>query len=258
MRRFWRRRTETQDPRVVMAVLRNLPGVKPRRSLILCTDERTGSHFLAELLAATGRLGRAYEYFNTEWMQTHYADYPVERLGQLDWAMRLGTTANGVFSVKLHPWTMDVLAGVIDITRVWPMPCFVHLTRTDLLGQAISLHKAEQTRAYTSWSEPQAQPTYDGNRLRRLVHELALRRERWEMYFARNGITPLRLTYEDIVTEPKATVRAVARHVGVGLAARRTRVPWFRFDRHADTVNTEWRQKFISEYKDTALLDKLD
>lgn len=254
---MWWRRTRTEDSRVVMAALRDLPGVAPRQSVILCTDERTGSHYLAERLAATGRLGRAYEYFNTEWMRTQYEDYPEDRGGQLDWAMRLGTTANGVFSVKLHPWTMDALAGTIDITRDWPAPCFVHLTRLDLLGQAISLHKAEQNRAYTSWTVPQAEAAYDGARIGALVRELAIRRERWEVYFARNGMTPLRLTYEALLTDPAGAVAAVARHAGVRLTGIRSRGAWFRFDRQADAVNAAWRARFLADYKNTALLDDL-
>lgn len=249
--------TETFDPAEVTTRLRETQSPEPRQTLILCTDERTGSHYLAQLLAATEQLGRAYEYFNTPWMKAHYADYPEDVPGQLVWAKRLGTTANGFFSLKLHPWAMDRISPHIDLCRDLPEPHFVLLRRRDLLAQALSLHKAQSTQKFTSWSENQSDPVYDGSRIRSLLSELAMRRERWELYFARNGIQPLYIDYEQLQSEPEAVVGRVACHAGLPAIPTMRQTEWYRFERQSDRINDEWRERFLAEYADTRFLDEL-
>jgi LPS sulfotransferase NodH len=249
--------TQIFDPAEVATRLRETEAPAPRRTLILCTDERTGSHYLAQLLAATEQLGRAYEYFNTPWMKEHYADYPEDVPGQLLWAKRLGTTSNGYFSLKLHPWAMDRIAPYLDLCRDLPEPQFVSLQRRDLLAQALSLHKAQSTQKFTSWSQNKSEPVYDGARIRALVSELALRRERWEIYFARNGIRPLYIDYEQLQSEPQAVVGRVAGHAGLTATPPMRQTDWYRFEQQSDHINEAWRERFLAEYADTRFLDAL-
>jgi LPS sulfotransferase NodH len=224
----------------------------------LCTDERTGSHFLAQLLASTGVLGRAYEYFNTHWMKRHYADYPEAVPDQLVWAKKLGTTPNAVFSLKLHAWTLDRISTAIDIRRDFPSPVFVLLRRDDLLGQAISLVKAHYTLAFTSWSETKGKPVYDGKRLRATLCNLAIRRERWEVFFARTGVVPYRVDYSQLVQHPYDVAFEIGKHAGVRERAIVNRHSWYRFERQSDSINDEWRQRFIREFGDDHRLDTFD
>lgn len=249
--------SQTFDPAEVTRRLRDVTSPTPRQTVILCTDERTGSHYLAQLLAATEQLGRAYEYFNTPWMRDHYPDYPEDVPGQLLWAKRLGTTANGYLSLKLHPWAMDRIAPHLDLCRDLPEPHFVALQRRDLLAQALSLHKAQSTQKFTSWSETKSEPVYDGARIRALLSELALRRERWELYFARNGLKPLYVDYEQLQSEPEAVVGRVARHAGLAAVPPMRQTGWYQFERQSDRINEEWRQRFLADYADTRFLDEL-
>jgi LPS sulfotransferase NodH len=251
------RSTRPKPPTKIAEEQRALPPVELKKSLILCTDERTGSHHLAALLASTGVLGRAYEYFNGAWMQLHYPEYPGGVLQQLEWAKRLGTTANGVFSIKLHPWAMDRISPYVDIGRDLPEPRFVLLQRKDVLGQAISLYKAHQTGVYTSggWVPERGRPSYNGDDILKLVQSLLVRQARWEAYFARNGITALRLDYDDIVSSPHRCVYQISRLAGIAERAIIGRATWYRFDRQSDEINEAWREQFIADFSGTGHLD---
>jgi LPS sulfotransferase NodH len=241
----------------ITRALRDITSPEPTKTIILCTDERTGSHLLAEILASTGLLGRAYEYFNTSWLKEHYDDYPDDVTDQLSWAKRLGTTSNGVLSLKLHPWTMDRISPYLDLCRDLPDPRFVLLHRNDLLGQAISLHKAQSTRSYTSWSKAVSDPTYDGQRIAALLSELAVRRQRWEVYFSRNGLQPYRVEYEQLRRAAAEVVAGIARAVEIGERPIIGRDAWYRFDRQSDEINDQWRERFLAEFRDTRSLDIL-
>jgi len=66
----------------------------PDRSLVLATDERTGSEWLCQLLGATGRLGPS-EYLITDWMRRFIPDYPADVAAQVAIAHRSALQRTG-------------------------------------------------------------------------------------------------------------------------------------------------------------------
>lgn len=77
-----------------------------KRGYLICSTERTGSSLLALALHSTGVAGHPYEYFNpvllhTPWMQAILDGSAMLGPGIANIFDR-GTTANGVFGVKLH------------------------------------------------------------------------------------------------------------------------------------------------------------
>jgi LPS sulfotransferase NodH len=230
----------------------------PEKTILLCTDERTGSHLLSQHLATTGMLGRPYEYFNTHWMRSHHEGYPEEVPEQLQEAVRQGMTPNGVLGLKMHPWAMDRVLPHIDLARDLGQVSFVLLTREDVLGQAISLLKAKQTDVWVGGRPaitPRGTARYDGPELLDIVRDLLGRRARWELYFARNGVVPLRTTYEEVMADPQAVVERIAAHAGVEENCELGRERWYSFDRQSDEINEEWRRRFTAEFSDLQVLD---
>ena len=72
---------------------------------------------------------------------------------------------------------------------------------------------------------------------------------RWQFYFAKNGIEPLELWYEDVAASPAAAVERVARLVGIPAPplpepSRLT----LRIQR--DEVSEAWRARFLAESAD--------
>ena len=79
-------------------------------------------------------------------------------------------------------------------------------------------------------------------------------RTRWQLFFARNGVAPLRLVYEGALKVPDATVAAVARFVGVEepVVAAPERIAMAV---QRDAINAEWRERFIAEFGDPDVID---
>ena len=227
----------------------------PTRSIVLCTEERTGSHYLCALMASTGVMGKPYEYFNEIRMRKHYPDYPDDPKTQLSWAYRLGTTKNGIFAVKLHTWMMARVLPAFDPRSEFPAPIFVQLIRRDLIGQAISLVRAEQSSQFDSTDHALAEPVYDGPLIDHHVRELAVREARWRTYFVRHQIEPLRLVYEELEHRPRKTVHRVARFAGITSLRIIGRKRWLIFERQRDGLNAEWRARYLSEFGDVRRMD---
>ncbi|HEX8553347.1 MAG TPA: Stf0 family sulfotransferase [Sphingomonas sp.] len=222
---------------------------KPMRGFVICSEHRSGSTLLCQWLHSTGVLGNPLEYF----ARTENAIALERDATRLDAVLNEATTPNGVYGIKLFSQQFDGTMKAQWLQRL-PNVRFIHLERRDLLGQAISLVRARQTHQFQSYHQPLATPRYDARAIRRQLRRLAEANGRWRVFFARNGLEVLWLTYEDMVRDPQGTIAAIAAHVGVDVtpiidpAAIRVEV-------QRDDVNAAWRDRFVTEAADIGYLD---
>lgn len=220
--------------------------VYPARTLVIASTARSGSSWLGHLLSMTELLGRPREYLG-HWGQKRP---DLETVAAALRRMRAeGTTPNDVTSVKVFPKHLATVARVTSFSAWYPEARYVHIVRRDLLAQAISLHKARSSgRFYTQ--APELRPaTYDAGRIAAYVARLALDNAAWHAYFARTGIVPLSIDYEDAVPDPAAAVRAIAAHLEVEVPASAIRDEGYVF-KMSDPVSAEWRHRFLAERGD--------
>ena len=224
------------------------------RGYAICAEQRTGSSYLCQILMSTGVLGRPIEYFNGLGLLPIVPNYPQDAEGQLREVTRLGATPNGVYGLKLFSDDFDRIAGT-RWTRRLPNLRFVSLTRRDLLGQAISAVRMAQTGQYASLVEADREPVYEPAQIVAEIHRLAWGKARWEAFFARCGLAPLHLEYEEIAARPQKAADSVASLVGLdGPATVDLRQVVTRVQR--DSISDEWRARFVAEAQDPAFLDK--
>jgi LPS sulfotransferase NodH len=220
-----------------------------KKSLVICSTARSGSTWLDALVASTGVMGNPDEYLQPLAMR-RISGIPetatlTERFAR---AVQLGMTENGIFGVKLLHWEMPKLIAVHDPVRAFPNPYFVHLTRRDVLGQAISNARALQTGAWQSFREEQAEPQYSAKMIDESIAHLTTGNAKWLAYFARNGIVPLSLVYEDVVKDPDKAVAAIAQHMQIDGEVRIGSVPAQKLTVQRDGRNEEWRRRFLADY----------
>lgn len=67
----------------------------------------------------------------------------------------------------------------------------------------------------------------------------------WETWFEREAIAPLRLSYDDLSDDPRATLRTVLLHLGLDPAAADRVAPGVR--KLADETSREWGARFRAE-----------
>jgi LPS sulfotransferase NodH len=241
-----------------------VPGTRPRLSLLVATTPRSGSWLLADSLTRLGTAGRPEEYLRAD-IEADYrrqwdlpADGPFEEF--LDAMLRYGQTANGVFSAKLH-WfqfrllvrrlrTLDGAAaargeGALLQRHLGPVR-WVRLERQDTVRQAVSWHRAIVTDQW--WRLPgQPAPTtpvgYDFEAVKTLHHLLLDYKAAWHRWFSAHGIDPVPVTYEDLASAYRPTVRRVLEHAGLPVPARLPRPALLRqADEATDRMVAEYRR----------------
>ena len=245
------------------------------QSYIICTTPRSGSTLLCELLAATGVAGRPGSHFHApsldEWLKNYGLDEgrfasPREALrAVLDAAHARGTAGTGVFGLRmqrgsldhfvqqlgaLHP---DRMSDVERIEAAFGPTAFIHLSRPDRLGQAISRVRAEQTglwhrRADGTEMERLASPQevrYDAGAIARHMAELAALDRAWEDWFAQQALKPLRIGYEALSRDPRSVLAGLLGALGLDRAhAQGIEPPTAKL---ADATSQEWRAWFEAE-----------
>ena len=208
----------------------------PGKTLIIATLQRSGSTLLCEKMRSTGVLGNPEEYFNREEKTP-----TVERCARI----AASATPNGVAATKLFPSHFYELSRDIRLTEWFPDPVWIYLERRDRLGQAISWAKAWQDGAWTSKSAAVKNAEYSAYGIDFALAQIAIGTGRWTSFFARTGIEPLRLFYEDTLDD----FDSISQRIGLlaGLDAPVPREGKVSLSPQRNEESDEWRRRFLAE-----------
>lgn len=216
----------------------------PALTCAVAATPRSGSTLLSDWIRATRMLGRPAEYLNGN----RGVDLsPAGIADTLRNVVAAGKTENGVFGIKLLADQFELLQDRIDWEDWFPNTKWIWLRRRDRLAQAVSLEIAHQSGAWTSRERVVRTPVYDEAAIRARLDRLDRFESVWEQHFARTGIRPLTLWYEDIVDARESVLGAISELVGVqaSIAADTGDLA-----RQASEINAEWIARFAQSFPD--------
>ncbi len=253
--------------------------METRRLLSIASVERTGSTLLCSILRGTKQAGTPIEYLNIHtrnfarfrqqhgvpkiklplrppgWLRSATRRYPWRNISwfesgsyrqYLEQIAAVNTTENGVFGIKMH-WNqyerhMLDLGVTVDF---WKVPvAWVRITRRDEIRQAISFVRAAQTESWNSNMAATTEPVYDGPAIEQALDRIADENAHWSNYFASNNISPLHITYEELIGDTPATIDKIMNLIGAPIGA----IPASLIRPQSDSRNGQWAAQFISEY----------
>jgi LPS sulfotransferase NodH len=209
------------DPQKLQG-LRNRP--KARTVLAIFFTPRSGSSWLTDALSQTNRLGRANEAFNPNFIPNLAQSCNATSLDSyIDLIQRRFNTRNALsFEITWHQLRAvfrkpdAFMAHFGEARNAW-------LIREDIVAQAVSLAKMVTTNvAHSPWAtdEDRARAeqafVYDADLIRHWLNHILIAERHTEAHFAAKGIEPLRLCYEDMMSDgAAATIAKVAQFMGV-------------------------------------------
>lgn len=223
----------------------------PRRTYLIATTQRTGSHFLAHLLGARGIIGVPFEYLNDHRVLLELRSRGLQPTEETETELlremrQRRTGSSGWFGLKAHwhTWTAT-LSRPLVAAEVDPV-AYIYLRRRDRIAQAASLALAQQTGWWVDESQNTGmQPTYSFTDIRKALTVIDAENAAWQRFFT-NGRTYLELHYEELVADPDRAVTAVCSHLGVGETG--THNPQFpTMKARQDDIADDWAERFRSE-----------
>ena len=226
---------------------------------------------LCGLLASTKVAGHPESYFRVPDEQLWAARWDIVRSsdGVFEYsefvraAIAAGRTQNGVFAARIMWGTMDYLVdrlvavhpapagGDLDLlNQVFGQTGFVYLHRDDVLAQAVSWHRAEQTNVWhrtdlEQSQQPEQEPRYDFEQICELVQTIKEHNLAWREWFASVGIQPRIVRYEDLDADPVGVVCEVLDFLSLELPPGRQIKT--RNRRLADELNAQWIDRYRAE-----------
>ncbi|MDX6316645.1 MAG: trehalose 2-sulfotransferase [Nocardioidaceae bacterium] len=230
-------------------------------SYLLCGTPRTGSTLLCSLLSSTGVAGHPESYFREPDHRLWAGRFGVGVTDEGDFdyvqfvrgAVRAGSTGNGVFAARIMWGSMHLLVeglrhhigghGDVDVLERALGPLrFVHLERLDVVAQAVSWARAEQTGFWQEGDRSRATAELDLDQVERLVATIHEHNQAWRAWFAAEAVEPLGLTYESLVASPVGTVMRVLDFIRAAPPAGWA--PVSPPERQADSLSAEWVRRY--------------
>jgi len=179
---------------------------------------RSGSTLLSEILAGTGKLGFAQEFFIPEIVRAFSLCYADRFASYEDFIKTKLKTDNGVFGIEIEGMRLLEEPDFFANTANWR---YVYNWREDLLAQAISMMLATRTGVWHRFEHSVDDGVVDGLMTAErggVMHWLnyLLGTERtFRDFFRDHGIEPLCLSYEELLADPAGQVERLAEHIGV-------------------------------------------
>ena len=245
------------------------------QALIICTSPRSGSTFLCRLLQATGKAGLPDSHFHepsvAAWLEDHGLSatlIPTEYaqlVAAFDAARASGTGDTGLFGLRLQRHSVDFFLQKLaelhpglptDTARLetaFGKILYIHLTRPDKIDQAVSRLKAEQSGLWHRAPDgpeierlsPPPEQVYDAGAIARHVAEMSADDTAWAAWFAREGVVPHRISYDDLSRAPLVVLAGVLEALGLERSlADGIALPTAKL---ADAVSRTWAARFRAE-----------
>jgi LPS sulfotransferase NodH len=219
-------------------------------------------------LAATGVAGKPESYFRLPdepsyaeaWGVRRGPDGPLDYREYVGAAIVAGSTSNGVFGARVMWGTMDEVVAKLraahghqvgtDLEVIQPElgeTRFVHLYRRDVVAQAVSWAKAEQTGCWQDGDSvvPGRRPMIDIDDIDRYVGTIREHNLAWREWFDTTAVVPLVVSYEDLVADMAGTVGRITHFLGLELPAGHVAEPLTH--RQADGANRYWAERYRAQ-----------
>ena len=236
--------------------------MRPRASssYVILSTPRSGSNLLCRGLESTNLAGMPREYLSPEgtfWTRHGKGADPGEYVDRL---LVERASPNGVFGAKVswrHLRHFERACRTTPRYQQTPLPDilsdlfpelrYLRITRSDKLRQAISFWKAYQTGVWGLGAAKERRPArpaaFDYEGITRVLRMLVDHEAGIDEFFARSGISPFTVVYEELVDTYEVTVRAALRYLDIGVPPELV-IAGPRTARQADAETDAWVDRY--------------
>lgn len=224
----------------------------PITSYMICSSPRCGSTLLGSLLQQSNQMGVPHEYFNVLSVTKITGERwgmvpPVSTQDYLNQVYRNRTTSNGIFGLKAHFVQLGPLVSKPTVKRLLSSTkCFIHITRDDILAQAVSYVLAHQTRNWSSLQKAKATAEYDAELINTAIENILHQNVQWQKFFILNNIKPLHVRYEDLLAQSDKVCKIICAEMGVE-TDHHFSLETAEIDQQRTDLNREWIERFQKE-----------
>ena len=162
---------------------------------------RCGSTWLGRMLQDTHLVGAPNEWFNTQGLQALYERRAAH--GFTDYVEKVALL-HPVFGFQINPERLFYLEELIDVDKSFSDFSVIDLHRRDFVAQAFSFARARKSGKWHNVIGPRLDVSDE--EVWQMIHYIVRYEQRIEKWYSKRGICPLRLAYEDIISDTDAVI----------------------------------------------------
>lgn len=239
-------------------------------SIIICSTGRSGSTLLSRTLRSLQTCGNPEEYFHYKRVLEgmDLKNNAEEFLGHCNTIFQKGTTANGVFGIKMHWWQMfnflkiakqlpefETFSSREVLETFFPSPKFIYIWRHNQTAQAVSTTIALQTELWENPTNNQQglfltpkkakeNPSVQFQPLKIYSWEQRFKDQnaRWKAFFEDNNISFHEILTEDFVKNFQESIQETLDFIGIS-------APPEQIPMQTSKQSSELNRQFIERYE---------
>lgn len=224
-----------------------------RKTYVICFTNRCGSNLLAELISTHPAFGKAGEYLNAVAVLKNSRQRGQRTLAEyLEWLRRTRSSKQGVLGIKLSYRQLFFLVRTGFVESMFGEVRFIHITRRDVLMQAVSHGIASQTKAWTSkqvGGENRPVVAFKPSHIVRLMDHIHESNAKLRTFFDVYGIEPIEVNYEDLVLNPQGVGDNVLRQLGYAGPDATVQPQRLTLRKQSSAMNEEFAQRIRDMYR---------
>lgn len=223
-------------------------GIRTGLSVFICFTNRCGSNFLADLLAATGKLPRAGKYFNAPTVIDRASRAGIAGFDAYCHLLHEKQAQDGHLLAKAGIEQLAMLARRGYFGTLFPKPHLIHVHRYDVVAQAVSFLLTRHTGQWIAGRENTAAgegAQYDRMKIAAHIERVGLENVMIRQSLQVNRLRHLPVQYEHLAATPDRTVAMIAEWLGLGSVAidpKRLKVA-----RQASDLTRQFHDRYLSE-----------
>jgi LPS sulfotransferase NodH len=220
------------------------------KALVILSEARSGSNWLASLMMANKGWGQMREWLNPAVHQLPRRDRVLAAPLMQKIAAQAVSPGTGVLGIKVFTHQLmrfHQLYGFDPVQRLTlgRETLFLRLERRDRLAQAVSLEIARQSGAWKSTSAVKAEPSYDFAGILRAFHKISASYAFWDSYCSLRPVQQALFIYEDLIEDPTPWLAACAAFTGRPIRKRPPKPGRLAVQR--DARNADWIARFQAD-----------
>ena len=215
------------------------------RLVIMLFTNRSGSNLLAEYLTSSGEIIGFEESLNWDEVKRAVDIHAISSFTDYMTRLYLHKAATGnLVAIKasldqflmLYRWGYFIMFNPLTV---------IHVTRDDVVSQAVSFSIASQSGQWTSEMEGKFEPTYNFNEIAYFANRIVLQNSLATLVLSAANIHSLPVKYENIIAEPLAATNSVLSYLG--LSTLKEIKAQTRLQKQATHLNDVFRARFEEE-----------
>jgi LPS sulfotransferase NodH len=225
------------------------PGTTPVTDvLIVLSTPRCGSTLFADLVYRSG-VCLPHEYFQPHQYLPLLADRwgcidngRINLVAYMNQLLAHRTFPGGWLGINLHGSHLKVFAPFADVLPA-VRTRYVHISRRDIIAQAVSYEIAHQTGQWSSRFPSPAKAAYDFEAVRRRLRSIQEQEVKIQSYLLGLGVDCSRFFYEELVSEPRRVLGAVLPESAAPVSLQDSGM-----NPQSGKQNREWAKRFAEDY----------